>query len=202
MKTQTRRSLSLATAVLCLAGRLQGDSVTEAFVSTGAGALQERLLFLDPPLTQSPLGRLVFEIGFATAEAPAPGQLFDSFSVSLELPDGTEFTPLVTVDAFGLTIEPPAPGLPSAGEPPIMATPIASGIIDPPGTVIRFGYSLELTLPPLLRGQPLLADLAFFDNGDSRISAARFQVPSVPEPAEPALLILGVVLLISLRRRA
>ena len=78
-------------------------------LSTGGGTpLVSRQATAVIPAIDAPV--LEFDFGFATEEVAAPGELLDSFTVSLKGDEGNSFTFLVTSDSSGVAWLPPTPG--------------------------------------------------------------------------------------------
>lgn len=159
--------------------------------ATAAATLQSQVLNLGPEVSEIITGRLRYELGFATVETPGTGFLYDSLTVSLARADGSGSTVVVTGDAFGLTIAPLTPGGLLAGG-GVAVTEIAPSLPELAGFPTTFAYTVDVELPPALRGFPLLTTFDFFHNDDGRLSRGYALV--VPEPATWALLLVGGVL--------
>jgi hypothetical protein len=156
--------------------------------SSSAATVQTRILQLGPEVSEILTGRLRYELGFATVEAPATGFLYDSLTISLAKADGSASTVVVTGDVFGLTIAPLTPGgLLAAGG--LAATEITPSLPSLAGFTTVFAYNIDVELPPALRGIPLLTTFDFFHNDDGRLSRGYALV--VPEPPTWALLLTG-----------
>ncbi len=165
-----------------------------------AATLQTQVLQLGPEVSEIITGRLRYELGFATVEAPATGFLYDSLTISLARADGSGSTVVVTGDVFGLTIAPLTPGgLLAAGGISVSETTPSLPALEGFPTV--FAYTIDVELPPALRDFPLLTTFDFFHNEDGRPSRGYAMI--VPEPSTAALLGGGGVLfcLFGSRRR-
>ena len=157
---------------------------------------------VDVPGSFTSLGHFQYEIGFGTSEEPATGSLFDSLTISLAQPDGSQSAIIVTADVFGLTIAPISPGSVLAGGGNILVQPVSPNSTTLRDSPTMFAYSVSVSLPPALAGQDLRSTFSFFNNGDAAPSVGHASV--VPEPKASMLALTGCILMAAalLRQKA
>jgi hypothetical protein len=197
--TSGRAPFLIISTLVCtaLAARAQAQRL-----ETGSGdALQTVSLQVSVPVPSvAPV--LSFDVGFATAETPAPGVFLDALTFTLQRADQTQTAVLLTVDAFGLKLAPPSAGAFQVNSDAINATSIAYfGSLSDPAE--RSAYHVTLDLPGEFAGAgQLLMDL--FDNGDAKKSVgivANVSIVSAPEPGVLGIVVAGGLLMCLWRRR-
>lgn len=132
-----------------------------------------------------------FQIGFETAETPAPNFLADSLTISLLGGTPDQVVTLATIDTFQLT---PAPENP--GGIPLELTSITlkpAPLLATPTFPIAVAYDVAVTLPDGMVGDVYTVALDFFDNQNGLASRglAALPVMNIPEPSTIGLLVLG-----------
>lgn len=132
-----------------------------------------------------------FQIGFETAETPAPNFLADSLTVSLLGDSPSQVLALATIDTFQLS---PAPENP--GGIPIELTSITlkpAPNLNTPILPAAVAYDVVITVPESMVGQVRTVALDFFDNqnGIASRGLAAIPVAAIPEPGTVVLLALG-----------
>ena len=139
-----------------------------------------------------PWAGVVFEFGFSTDEVPTPGAFADSFTLSLENPQGQRLY-LATADAFGVNWAPTVPGsfpLPQA-ELRYSTVPYDSSV---PERTFSVSYRVEVTVPPVWVPGDLQLRLDLFDNLNPIRSIGYVTAASVvPEPGVLGLVGLGLL---------
>ena|SRR5688572_24479602 len=181
-----------------------GKSLANLFLElpTGGGVplISASQSLFAPVAIQDP--RLELTFGFGTDETFAPGQFFDSFTISLQ-DSGAAFTAvLLAVDASGLTLAPPTPG--GLAVNPLSFT-FDSTSIPPLSTTLekQFSFRLNAPIPAQMLGAPINVQFDLFDNLDSVKSigwVSEIAIVPEPVPAIGALMLLAVaVFRISLR---
>jgi hypothetical protein len=186
----------LAGATLALA---QGSMVV---LRTGGGI---PLLSTNASLTvpfPAPDPRLQFDFGFSTDEVFAPGQFFDSFTVTLQDTGAVQTAILLVADASGLVIAPPTPGTILIDPSSIMNAPIPFPSLQPV-LASKMAFTVIASIPPqLAQLQQLNVYFDLADNLDAVASLGWFDNVSiiVPEPAAAFLIVLGSFILIVIRR--
>jgi len=146
-----------------------------------------------------PWAGVVFEFGFSTDEVPMPGAFADSFTLSLENPQGQRLY-LATADAFGVNWAPTVPGsfpLPQA-ELRYSTVPYDSSV---PERTFSLSYRVEVTVPPVWVPGDLQLRLDLFDNLNPIRSVGYVTAASVvPEPGVLGLFGLGLLVPLFWRR--
>lgn len=158
------------------------------FLQTGGGAV---ILRTNLPWT-APVGlshpALVFAVGFATDERVAPGEFFDSLSVTVRSADGSFVAPALTADVLGLTAGPANPEgtqfNPGAVQPESLGFPPLGSNYQSQGA-----FLVLVELPPTLAGRQGVLSLALFDNLDQERSVGFVNhLTVVPGPGTPMAL--------------
>jgi hypothetical protein len=153
---------------------------------TNGPVLQTRTFTLPPPSAQTPV---FFEFGFASAERPGAGVIFDSFSIAVEGAPG--FSQLVTIDANGAVWAPQTPGtVPVPGEALSWQQTQFRGATD--GMDVYGAYQFTFAIPELWAGHALSFHLDMFDNHDNVGSLAYGGMTAIPEPSVLALFLVGL----------
>ncbi len=139
---------------------------------------------------------ILFDCGFASGEAPAPGVFLDSFTVTIQ-DGGSNSAVVATFDASGVVWAPPTPG-----NVILLDDQIQRQAITPPSLSPILGqgvaYSVQLPLPPAFAGSSVTVYFDLFDNLNQTKSLGWFnnlQVTSAPEPSAGILAALGLVLI-------
>jgi hypothetical protein len=143
---------------------------------------------------------LRFTFGFATDEEYAPGQLADSFSVTLQDASLARTLIFLTADASGVVWGPPSPGTvpvdPESLSRTVMPFP---GLIEP-ALGLQLAFTVQAPLSSEFAGQRLSLHFDLFDNLNGVPSLGWFgDVAVVPEPR--LLAYSGMVLLFYLVSR-
>lgn len=134
---------------------------------------------------------LQFQFAFGTDETAGPGEIFDSFSLSLRDGNGGKTALLFTADAQGVFWAPPTPGTLSLDGNSIMRVEAAFPDV---GATFTHGISYEVTaaIPSEFGGQTVTASYDLFDNQNAINSlGAISSVAVVPEPRITLLLLTG-----------
>lgn len=165
------------------------------FLATGSGQPLASQSFQLNALAGSVQPVLSFEFGFATDEVFAPGQLFDSFSVSVEGGVERVFATLVTADASGFLWAPPGSGQPlNGGSISRIDRPFPNG---ERSFRTAAAYSVSWPVPAQFRSGDFNVTVDLFDNLDGAGSLGYFSVPViVPEPSILALFSISSFLVV------
>lgn len=143
-----------------------------------------------------------FNFGFVTSEVVTPGQVPDSFSVSIQ-DQMSDLALLLTADASGVTWAPYSPG----------AVPITEGqitwqAITPPSDSPVLGqglaYFVQLAVPTQFQGDSLTVYFDLYDNLNQAASLGWYEnlnvMTPVPEPQTVLLAGLGLILIVIKRK--
>lgn len=193
----------LAALLHCLAGRQvagQGNvgvpGLTVLRTEVGA-TLQTSLQPLLIPDTVPGL-ELRFEFGFSTDELLSPGQISDSFTVTLQDAAAANMVVLLTADAGGVIWAPPTPGGLFLAPEAIAGVPVSFPSLDPI-LAWQTAYAVAVPIPPVFTGP---ANLYFdlFDNlNGTRSLGWHSAVELVPEPRVCTALCAGLVAVFLMR---
>ncbi len=141
---------------------------------------------------------LQFEFGFGTDEVLSPGEISDSFTVTIQDAAFTTTAVILVADAGGVTWAPPTPGALFLAPETIVRVPIAFPKFE---TVLahQTAYAVAVPIPSAFSG----AVVVYFDLFDN-LNATRSlgwhsPVIVVPEPCTAPLMTAGLVVLL-LRR--
>jgi len=144
------------------------------------------------PFSSASSSTLAINFGFATTEAVAPAQFYDSFTVSVSGPGGTAC--LLTADASGIDWAPIVPG--GLGVPNSSLQPQATAFLVPTEGAQPIGsFEVNFALPGQWLGVPLTVEFDMFDNQNQQPSLAYYalSVPDpLPDPANTGVLLLSV----------
>ena len=188
---------SVACALL-LVPRLGAQGTFEPIIlrTGGVDALTTSVCPLSAITPSAPL----FEFGmvFGTDEIYGPGQLFDSFSVTVQDDLGRALL-LLTADASGVVWAPPNPGGWQL-DPGVIThslLPLPSGL---PATAFSSAFQVSLPWPAEFAGHSATLYLDLFSNLDNAQSFAWFQMAAVPEPGCGILVVMGCLAVAIFRR--
>jgi hypothetical protein len=160
------------------------------FFQTGAGQPLSSRSFQLNALAGSVQPVLTFDLAFATDESFAPGQLFDSFTVSVAGGFEQVFGTLVTADASGFLWAPPGSGQPiNGGSISRIEVPFPTG-----GQAFRStaAYTVSWPIPAQFRSGDFEMTVDLFDNLDVTGSLGYISVPVVvPEPSMLVIFFFG-----------
>jgi hypothetical protein len=142
---------------------------------------------------------LQFQFGFATDETWGPGQLLDSFTVTLQDEAGQRTEVFLTADASGVVWAPPTPGA-ALIDPDIIERSFIGGLSTQPALAHHLAHEVRVPLSIAFVDQPLRLYFDLFDNQNALASAGWFgKVTIVPEPPVWSVgglgLLLGFILL-------
>jgi hypothetical protein len=178
---------------LASAGSLWAAS-SPIVLNTGGGQplqTESRQLSLDPLLIQP---SLVFNFGFATDEAFAPGTFLDSFTVTIQTTDSQFTAVYLTTDASGTVLAPATPGALA-----IAPTTVSLGSIAyPPLSPLlsrQSAYAVSALIPSQFFGSSFNVYFDLFDNGDAVVSQGWFsdlRIADIPEPQAWSLLLAAI----------
>ena len=144
-----------------------------------------------PPAISGDL--LQLEVGFATDEKFGPGQIFDSFTVSVQGRLASEVLLLLTLDASGALFAPRPSNVPI--DPASISRAVVPFPSLTPVLAAETAYIISAPLPPELLGAPLQLFFDLFDNQDPVRSFGYFRnVSVIPEPPAGLLVALAAVL--------
>lgn len=139
------------------------------FLQTGSGStlVRTNLSWMAPTNLSHPA--LVFTFGFASDEIFAPGEFFDSFSISLRNADRSFVAPVLTADMLGVALAPSNPDGAQFGENDVEPEALP---FPPLGSTFRFqqAFLVLVVLPPALAGRSGTLGVSLFDNLDSEHS--------------------------------
>lgn len=177
--------------VLLIPGMVLGQGMLQPVVMrTGTGtSLSSMSVNYTSSAVLSGVDRVALDFGFATQEQAQPGQILDSFTVSITGPNGTGY--LVTVDGSGTYWTPNVPG----------ALPVSTSslqwqtspfLVSSQGYPNLASYALTYSLPSTWQSVPLTINFDLFDNQNNLGSLAYFYLP-VPEPGTAALILMGML---------
>jgi hypothetical protein len=159
---------------------------------------QTRVIEVDAALA---LPLLQFTFGFATDETVVPGEIPDSFTVTLQDASLVSTMIFLTADVSGVAWAPPTPGTtPIAPESVLRSvTPFPASL--EPVLSLQFAYRVQAPLPSGFAGQTLSLHFDLFDNLNGVRSLGWFSDVSVVP--EPRFLVptMALLLLFLLRRK-
>lgn len=142
---------------------------------------------------------LWFEFGFATDELLLPGEISDSYTVTVQDTVTADTLILLTSDAGGVVWAPPTPGCTFLPPETVMHAPIEFPSIDPV-MANQTAFAVRVKVPSTLAG-PVNVYFDLFDNLNSTDSLGwHGPVVLVPEPR--IWLVLSVGLLVLFVRRS
>ena len=139
------------------------------FLQTGGGSplVRSNLSWSAPGNFTRPA--LVFAVGFASQEGIAPGEFFDSLTVTLRDSSNSFVAPVVTLDVLGTVFAPDNPGgvnlATTAIEPEALGYPPSPGVF-----VSQQAWLVMVVLPSRMTGQAGTLRLSLFDNQDTESS--------------------------------
>lgn len=135
---------------------------------------------------------LQFEFGFGTDELLTPGEISDSFTVTLQDASAANTVVLLTADAGGVIWAPPTPGGLVLAPESIARVPVSFPSLDPI-LARQTAYAVAVPIPPVFTGTvSLYFDL--FDNLNATRSLGwHSAVALVPEPRVCTALCVGLV---------
>ena len=171
----------------------QGNTEPRHILQTGNPPLISATVDLNASAMSGPVG-LQFFFGFATDEEIQPGQLLDSFVIGVQnqsMP--AEAALYLVVDASGLVLAPPTPGMIPLDPAMISLTSVSfpSGLSS---LEHRVAFSFFAAVPESLAQQPFTLYFDLFDNGDLVNSLAwASDVVLVPEPRATVLILVSMV---------
>lgn len=138
-----------------------------------------------------PSPALRFSFGFATDEVVRPGEIPDSFTITLQDSSQNQTLVLVTLDAGGTVWAPTTPGTTPVSQESLVRTPIPYSSLTPV-LAHKTAFELEVTLPQSFVGQSATVYFDLFSNDNGVPSQAWFsELVVVPEPSTATLLALG-----------
>lgn len=135
---------------------------------------------------------LQFEFGFGTDELLSPGEIPDSFTVTLQDAPGANTVVLLTADAGGVIWAPPTPGGLFLAPETIARVPVSFPSLDPV-LAQQTAYAVAVPVPLVFRG-PVNLYFDLFDNLNATRSLGwHGEVTLVPEPRVCVTLCAGLV---------
>jgi len=152
------------------------------FLQTGGSAsvLRTNLPWIAPANLSHPA--LVFSVGFASDEVFAPGEFFDSFTISVRNAEQTFIAPALTADLLGVNPAPANPDGAQFSEDDVQPEPLS---FPPLGSSFRFQQALLVlvALPPAFAGQSGTVGVSLFDNQNHQHSVGFINhIAVVPGP--------------------
>lgn len=114
---------------------------------------------------------LAFDFGLATDERIDPGQLADSFSITLDGNGSSKIALLLTADAYGVQWAPANAGGIALDPSTITRQPATFPDLGP-APAYRYAFSVRWPVPQLLAGQSATLYFDLFDNQNERASLA------------------------------
>jgi hypothetical protein len=142
------------------------------------------------PTTPPPLQ---FEFGFATDETPGPGNIFDSFTLTLQDNALNHTVVLLTADANGIVWAPPTPGTLFLDPNSITRSAISFPSLQPI-LAARSAFQVSVPMPAQFNGLTAKIFVDLFDNLDAVASQGYFRVTAVPEPTVWMIVFVGGLL--------
>ena len=190
--------LLLSSGLLFSAISLAGQGVAiPTVLRTGEGSSLVSKVVMLPPAISGDL--LQLEIGFATDEKFGPGQIFDSFTVSVQGRQANDILLLLTLDASGALFAPQPSNV--SLDPASISRALVPFPSLTPVLAAQTAYILSAPLPPELLGAPLQVFFDLFDNQDQVGSLGYFRSVSViPEPPAGLLVAFAAILQLGITR--
>lgn len=139
-------------------------------MGTGVGVVLDRQVLGVEGVGAGSGAALRIDIEFATAERVLPGEVIDSFTLTLRNASGSSLIPLVSVDAFGPAWLPASPGAPALVPQAWLQSELKANPRE--GYFLNTRWTAVFELPPSCLSQPLQLVASLFDNLDSQPSVA------------------------------